>query len=555
MRDWKTRTDESATALLEANAVDRVWSRDYTLWAGLGASRPQDEAERASIANRLGWLTAPAKMRQQRERLLHFAQAMSGAGLDSVLLLGMGGSSLCAEVLRQVAPDSRVSLRVLDTTDERAILEAADASAPARTVCLVASKSGTTIEVASLERFFSDRLRQALGPESWPEHFVAITDPGTALARQAGESHYRDVFMNPPDVGGRFSALTHFGLVPAALLGMDPDRLLAPAEEMGAECHRSDVANPGLQLGAFMGTTARCGRDKLTVFLPDSLSMLGLWIEQLVAESTGKAGVGILPIVGEPVGQASMYGADRSFVFMDDGQGRYGALKAELESSGHPTMGFDTRDLGAEFFRWEFATAMAGAVLGVNPFDEPNVQEAKDQTRRLLGEFERTGTFPVTSPDSSDDRVEIYGASSLAPLTPRQAVEAALDRLAPADYVALLSYLSPTAEAEQMLQETRVAIRDRYRVAVTVGTGPRYLHSTGQYHKGGPPRGLFFVLTASDATSTPVTGARYTFSALKQAQAIGDFQALASRRRKALRIHLKHPSDASAVRALFGLTS
>jgi glucose-6-phosphate isomerase len=490
------------------------------------SGRESDATARA-IANRLGWLDAPDTMRPHVPRVQTLAEAARAEGISDVYLLGMGGSSLCAEVMRTWHPreERRPELHVLDTTDEQALTSVAARLDARRTWFLVASKSGTTVEVASMERYFWSLMRQALDADA-ARHFVAITDPATALESLANERGYREVFLNPPDIGGRFSALSLFGLVPAALIGINVEKLLHTAAEMAAGCREAHPTNPGLMLGSFMAARAREGRDKLTILLPAPLRLLGLWIEQLVAESTGKHKTGILPVVDEVAGEATEYGADRAFVTLETERERIEPDTEAIGQAGHPIMRLTMRSdaLGAEFFRWEFAAAVAGAALGINPFDEPNVQEAKDRTRALLAQFSQRGTLPDAPPDEK-------GAL--------EGLRTVLEALAPPRYLGILSYLPVESEVLQAIEEFRRGVGDRTRAATTVGVGPRYLHSTGQYHKGGPDTGSFVVITGEDETQTKIPEAAYTFSMLKRAQAVGDIQALQAHGRPVARIHIR----------------
>lgn len=517
----------------------RLWGREPSLWTA-------DPARHKAIKNRLGWLTVTEAMAEQRSRLATFLRSVRGKSLTHALLLGMGGSSLCAEVLRLtfgVAPGG-LDLRVLDTTDPSAIRGAAEAAAPARTLCLVSSKSGTTAETLALFRFFEDRVRAVKGTRAG-EHFVAITDPGTPLERLAAEREFRRVFLNPPDIGGRYSALSLFGLVPAALLGIDVGELLGRAERLiRASASRVPAEkNPGIRLGVILGALAAAGRDKVTFVADPPLSAFGTWAEPLLAESTGKEGKGLVPVEGEPVGNPEVYGEDRLFVHLSLEEREEPSARNRLEAlerAGHPVVRVrlaDPLDLGAEFFRWEMATAVAGMLLGVNPFDEPNVQESKDNTDRLLQEVRRAGRLPQERPALTADGLaltgEVGGARSL-----EAALGAHLKRARRADYVALMAYLDPSPAHREILQAIRLAIRDALRVATTLGFGPRFLHSTGQLHKGGPGSGLFLQITAEDAADLPIPGAAYTFGLLKAAQALGDFQALREKGRRILRVHL-----------------
>jgi hypothetical protein len=490
-------------------------------------------------------------------RVERLGQDAAADRISAVYLLGMGGSSLCAEVIRAVfgVAEGRPELFVLDTTDDQTIATAAARMDPARAWFLVASKSGTTVEVASLERFFWSRVSAALGKAAGRQ-FVAITDPGTALERLARARGYREVFLNPADIGGRFSALSLFGLVPAALVGAPAQELVTAAQTMAEGCRQENHMNAGLELGAYIGAAAANGRDKLTVVLPPSLSSLGLWIEQLIAESTGKHGKGALPVVDERLGRPDEYGSDRAFVSIATERDRPDEHKLkELEETGHPVMHLSTRldGLGAEFFRWEFATAVAGAALGINPFDEPNVAEAKEKTRTLLSVFESEGKLPEPDASASSDAVAV-SSGTFRGSSPERVVTAALASLRQGDYVAFLSYLPPSAETQTAVLAVREAIRSRFRVATTFGVGPRYLHSTGQYHKGGPNTALAFVLTADDDTRTGIPETRYSFGILKRAQALGDAGTLAAHERRTVLIHLKtsaHEAPA-ALETLFG---
>ena len=520
---------------LRDKLADRIWSRDASVFT---PARRDSDVTRA-ILNRLGWLTAPADMVPEVERLRAFAEGARAEGLNRVLLLGMGGSSLCAEVLRDVGgtepgwPD----LVVLDTTDEGAIQRESGRLEAARTVFLVASKSGSTIEVTSLERHFRGLASETLGPSAG-RRFVAVTDPGTQLEAHARTHGYREVFLNPPDIGGRFSAVSLFGLVPAALLGMDLDDFLASARDAAEGCRQNAPANPGLALGAFMVNAARAGKDKLTLLLPSSFKAFGLWVEQLVAESTGKHGVGLIPVTGEPVFDISEYRSDRAFIVVStDEDSSLEPTGAALEKAGHAVMHIRTRrqHLGAEFFRWEFATAAAGAGLGINPFDEPNVKEAKDRTSALLA---NRGAL------TKDRERRRLGLSALSPAGDDAGANALRDLLKSAgahDYVALLVWLTPEPALDDALQRVRAMITKATGAATTVGIGPRYLHSTGQYHKGGPDTGVFIVITGEDATETDVPSAGYSFAVLKRAQALGDLQALAAHERRVIRLHIGSP--------------
>lgn len=517
-----------ADRLLAEHVVERIWKRDVSAWKAA-----PDGADARSISTRLGWLDVGETMPPHLAAVKRLAEEVRAEGIVAVYLLGMGGSSLCAEVLRAVfgVRDGYPQLHVLDTTDERTLTNAASRMNPARTLFIVASKSGGTVEVASMERFFWAEMTRAVG-QTAGRHFLAITDPDTALERLAADRGYRTTFTNPADIGGRFSALSLFGLVPAALIGASADELLKAGTTMAEGCRQHNHANAGLELGAFIADAALNGRDKLTIALAPSFASLGLWIEQLVAESTGKHGKGSLPIVDEPLGGPEEYGVDRAFVSIASESDSADTARLDaLEAAGFPVLRLSIRheNLGAEFFRWEFATAVAGAALGINPFDEPNVSEAKEKTRALLATYASRGRF--------DD----------APPTPSAAmIRETIESVRPNDYLAFLSYLPADSGVASVLDDVRARLRRRTKAASTFGVGPRYLHSTGQYHKGGPNTCVAFVITADDETHTEVPEAGYSFSVLKRAQALGDVQALEAHGRRVVRLHFADATHAPA---------
>jgi glucose-6-phosphate isomerase len=530
-------------ALIHDRIVTRIWERDISVW---GAAPGSPEAR--SIGTRLGWLDTARTVAPEFDRVVALGEAVRAEGIQAVYLLGMGGSSLCAEVLRAVfgISEGAPELFVLDTTDERTITGAAARLEPQHSLFLVASKSGSTVEVASMERFFWHHMSRTPGGGAG-RHFVAITDPGTALQKLAGERGYRDVFVNPADIGGRFSALSLFGLVPAALIGAPAREVASGARAMAEGCRQQNHANPGLELGAFIGAAVKEGRDKLTLALSPRLASLGLWIEQLVAESTGKRGTGALPVVDEPLGRPDEYGPDRAFVAISTEVDAPDAAALDaLEAAGHPVLRLTTRidGLGAEFFRWEFATAIAGAALGLNPFDEPNVSEAKEKTKALLAVYAAQGRLPEPTPVAVDASTAVF-SSRFSGASPSAVIRSAVDSIRPGDYVAFLSYLPAESDVRSAIAEARQAIRSRTRAASTFGVGPRYLHSTGQYHKGGPNTLVAFVVTADDDTSTEIPDAGYTFSVLKRAQALGDVETLEAHDRRTVRIHIKEAGSAA----------
>jgi glucose-6-phosphate isomerase len=545
--------DSIMTASEDAErAAAGLWRREPSAWS-------DDPDVQKKIANRLGWLSSPALMADSLERLQTFAASIKANGFTDVVLLGMGGSSLAPEVLRAVlgvAP-GWPRFHMLDSTDPAAVR--AIVAPPERTLYLLSSKSGTTIEPNVLAAYFRYRLEEARVPR-WADHFVAITDEGTALAERAKAERFRDVFINPSDIGGRYSALSFFGLVPAALMGLNVSGLVGWALAMLSACEPgfgAAATNPAAALGLAMGTAARVGRDKLTIILPAALAPFGLWVEQLVAESTGKHGEGIVPISGEPLAEPSAYGADRFFVRVRL-RGSYAEEMRDvdvrdLKARGAPLAELELPEpsaLGAEFIRWEVATAIAGALLRINPFDEPNVQQAKDATRVLLDAYKSDGRLPASVPDSTRED----GATFTLTKAARQALdgrhpEAFFTVIHEHDYFALLAYLGPDGELYGELQALRVAVRDRTRAATMFGYGPRYLHSTGQLHKGGPNTGVFLIITAVPRQDLPIPGELFSFGTLELAQALGDFASLDATGRRALHVHLPSP-DREVIRRL-----
>lgn len=534
---------EAADTLIREHFVRRIWERDISVWGAAPAS-----SDAKSIQSRLGWLDVAHTTAAELGRVVALGTAARTEGIRRVYLLGMGGSSLCAEVIASVLGAGKESSRltVLDTTDEETITTAARASNPHDTLFIVASKSGSTVEVASLERFFWQRMVAALGNDAG-RHFIAITDPGTALQKIGESRGYREVFLNPPDIGGRFSALSLFGLVPAALIGAPVNKLAGAGKVMADGCRQENHTNSGLELGAFIGAAIKDGRDKLTVVLSPRLSSLGLWIEQLIAESTGKHGTGGLPVVDEPLGSPDVYGSDRAFVALasEVDEPDPDKLRA-LELAGHPVLRLTTRidDLGSEFFRWEFATAIAGAVLQINPFDEPSVAEAKEKTKALLSTYGTNRRLPEPAASAEDGDVAVFSKKFLGE-TPADVIRAAIGSVGRGDYIAFLSYLPGDSGAASVIADIRRSLRSRTHAASTFGVGPRYLHSTGQFHKGGPNTVVAFVLTADDETNTEIPESGYTFSVLKRAQALGDVQTLEAHDRRTVHIHIKNADTAA----------
>ena len=534
-----------------ASGSARLWSGDASLWTGSGEEQW------------LGWLDAPDRMRADLGRLRSFGAALAAERFRHVGLLGMGGSSLCPEVLRETfghvagAPD----LRVLDSTDPAQVRSFEGRLDVGRTLFVVASKSGTTLEPSLFERYFFARVAERVGADAAGSRFVAITDPGSALDERASEAGYRAVFRGVPSIGGRFSALSPFGMAPAAAMGLDPGRLQASADRMARACGAEVPAarNPGVRLGLLLGAAARQGRDKVTLVLSPAIGSLGAWLEQLLAESTGKRGVGVIPIDGEALGAPDVYDDDRIFVSVRlDGDADAGqdAALARLEAAGQPVVRLslpDRHDIAGEFFRWEIATAVAGAVLGVNPFDQPDVEASKVATRRLTAEHAAGGGWPEDSPIARQSyaggEVLAYADEGQAALLRDAAGSDRLDelvaahcaRLRPRDYFGVLAYVERCEAHEAPLARLRSAVRDARRVATTVGFGPRFLHSTGQAFKGGPNSGVFLQVTCDDARDLRVPDHASTFGAVKTAQARGDVAVLTARGRRVLGLHLAGP--------------
>ena len=537
---------QAAYDIVVAEARDGEWatrlfSRDVSLWT-------TDAEVGGAIADRLGWLDAPAHFADQTPALEAFGDEMVDAGFTTAIVGGMGGSSLAPDVLHRTfgVQDGYLDLRILDSTDPESVRAALDDLDPLKTLFIVASKSGTTVEPNTFLAAHWERVRQAL--EGIHHHayqtpgatVVAITDPGKSLSAIPHHDDFREVFLNPPDIGGRYSALTYVGMIPGSLIGIDLDPLLASALAMLGACREPDPdANPGLSLGIAMATLARAGRDKLT-FLPDEeISAFGSWAEQLIAESTGKHGVGIVPVDLEPLGDVDAYGDDRVFVriALDGGtDGGRATLADALEAAGHPVIRIsiaDPIDLGGEFVRWEVATAISGIVLGIDPFDQPNVEEAKQLTRDVLeaASHGKAATQPVQATRSDDPDLARVLAGQLA-------------RRKPNAYLALQAFIAPSASRNEAMTRIRARLRDATRRATTAGYGPRFLHSTGQLHKGGAPIGWFLQLTSDHPEPRPIPEWPYTFGQLIDAQADGDYAAIAAHDLPILRVHLGADVDA-----------
>ena len=500
------------------DVVSRIWAKDHTVWS-------PDPTE---ITDRLGWLHAPDRMRDRLPELQALGEEIRGGGFRHIVLAGMGGSCVGSEVLRNLMGpgEGYPQLLTLDSTCPEWIDGVVREIDPARTLFVISSKSGSTLETTCFYKFFR-KLVEDSGAASVSSNFVAITSSGTPLDRLAAEDGFRGVVYSPEDVGSRYSVLSPLGLMPAVLAGMDVPRIVEGAGEMAELCRpgRSVSENPGAWLGAVIAVMVAQGRDKLTLATSPDLEIFGLWAEQMLAESTGKEGKGIVPVRGEPPLAAEAYGSDRFFVFMDSAGDRDSSLHETMravEASGHPWVKIEVEDvyrIGAEFFRWQFATAVAGAVMGIHPFDQPNVQLAKDMTDAVLGEYLSSGSLPARKPSAS--------------------VEELLAEAGPGNYVAVMAYARKTAEMDEALATLRRRITERYGVPVTVGYGPRILHSTGQMHKGGPDEGLFIQVTCDRELDLEIPGEEYSFGTLLEAQALADFRALRAIDRRLAHVHLR----------------
>lgn len=520
--------------------VQRLWDGDTSVWT--------DSDESQWVA----WLHIAEQQLARPNHLTELKQDVGQAGFTDILLLGMGGSSLCPDVLSRTfgRQEGFPQLHVLDSTDPAQVLAAERKVDLAKTLFFVSSKSGTTLEPDIMRRHFFERAGAVLGGAPGA-HFIAVTDPGSQLEAIANRDGYRQILYGLKQIGGRYSALSNFGMAPAAAAGLDAIDFLKRAQQMAEACKTADPAeNPGASLGLLLGTYANEGMNKLTLVVSQELESLGAWLEQLVAESTGKLGKAIIPVDRESVGAPEVYGTDRVFVQIGLGADRPQdeRLKA-LENVGHPLVRIqcsEAANLGQEFFRWEFATAVAGAVMGINPFDQPDVEASKIASRKLTEEFERTKSLPAEEPFFENDGVKLFADASYAATLAQAAdtptlvgyLRAHLDQIGANDYVALLAYIEMNEAHEQALQAVRMAIRDAKKAATCLGFGPRFLHSTGQAYKGGPNQGVVVQITCDDAVDVAVPGREYGFSVVKAAQARGDFTVLEERKRRALRVHL-----------------
>jgi transaldolase/glucose-6-phosphate isomerase len=549
----KTSLPESLATTVKSTIADwqsggkmqRLWQRDATLWTGT------DEA------NWLGWLDIVDEQIAQHDQLAKVAKEVQARGFQHVLLLGMGGSSLCPEVLRMTFGRTPhfPTLHVLDSTDPGQVKAFEHLIDIPKTLFIVSSKSGSTLEPNIFKQYFFERTKQAVGAVKVGSQFIAITDPGSKMQQVAEADRFLHVFFGRPAIGGRYSALSNFGMVPAAIMGMDTKKFLARAAEMVRACGTGATVeeNPGAVLGIILGTAANAGRDKVTIITSPGISDLGAWLEQLLAESTGKIGKGIIPVDRETLTTPEVYSSDRVFVYVRLETGADADQDAEvaaIEKAGHPVVRIamaDIYDLGAEFFRWEIATAVAGSIIGINAFNQPDVEASKIATRELTSAYEKTGSLPAEKPVVEDSGIKLFTDEKNAAELAKGAggdvslvgyLKAHLARIKAGDYFAVLGYIQMNGEHEESLQTLRHLVRDKKRVATCLGFGPRFLHSTGQAYKGGPNSGVFLQITCDDSVELPVPGQKYTFGVVKAAQARGDFQVLADRGRRALRVHL-----------------
>lgn len=540
-KDFGAAVEASLDDWKKNNKVARLWQKDASLWSNTDES------------NWLGWLTITEEQVANLATLKQLAAEVKKAKFKHVLLLGMGGSSLCPEVLRMTFGKIAgfPELHVLDSTDPVQIKALEKKLDLKKTLCIVSSKSGSTLEPNIFKQYFFERVKKAVGEKLVGSRFIAVTDPGSKMQQVAEADKFWRVFAGVPSIGGRYSALSNFGMVPAAAMGLDVGKFLKSAQEMVRACGTSSAAdkNPGVLLGTILGVAANHGRDKITIITSPGIFDLGAWLEQLIAESTGKIGKGIIPVDREKLAKPEVYGNDRIFAYLTlagKTNKAQDAAVAALEKSGQPVIRItlpNTYTLGQEFFRWEIATAVAGSIIGINAFNQPDVEASKVETRKLTSEYESTGSLPAESPflttkDAklfADERnaVALSGGKSFG-----EVLKTHLSRIGVGDYFAVLGYIPMNAENEAALQTIRTGVRDAKKVATCLGFGPRFLHSTGQGYKGGPNSGVFLQVTCDDASDLPVPDQKYTFGVVKAAQARGDFAVLAERGRRAVRVHL-----------------
>ena len=534
LEDWKKN-----------NKVKRLWARDASLWTN------QDEG------NWLGWLGVVEEQIARNADFKNIADEIHNGGFTHLVLLGMGGSSLCVEVFGKTfgKQGGYPQVHILDSTDPAQIRRLESKIDIAKTIFIVASKSGTTLEPNIFEQYFYEKMKQSVGAAEAGKRFIATTDPGSQMQKVAESHGFRHIFYGVPSIGGRYSALSNFGMIPAAIQGVDVPKFLDRAEGMVHACASAVPAdeNPGAILGAILGALQKSGRDKVTIFASPGISDLGAWLEQLLAESTGKEGKGLIPVDRESIGTPDVYGNDRVFVYMrlDSGaDAKQDAGVATLEKAGQPVVRIQVAnnyELGQEFFRWEIATAVAGSIIGINAFNQPDVEASKIETRKLTDEYEKSGSLPQETLFYEEKGFRLYSDDKNAAALKQAAgkdttltsyLRAHMNRLKAGDYFAVLGYIERNEQNRTELQSIREAVRDKKRVATCLGFGPRFLHSTGQAYKGGPNSGVFLQITCDDAADLPVPGKKYTFGIVKTAQARGDFNVLTERGRRALRVHL-----------------
>ena len=525
--------------------VARLWKGDASVWTG------------ADEGKWLGWLTVTEEQLAKIEVLKNIATDIAKSGYKHAVLLGMGGSSLCPEVMRMTFGKipGHPEMHVLDSTDPAQIKALESKLDLHSTVCIVSSKSGGTLEPNIFKQYFFQQVKNKVGAAEVGNRFIAVTDPGSKMQQVAEADKFRKIFMGLPSIGGRYSALSNFGMVPGAVMGVNVVKFLNATEEMVKACGATVSAgdNPGVILGAILGAAANQGRDKVTIVASPGIFDLGAWLEQLLAESTGKIGKGIIPVDRETLAAPELYGNDRVFIYVrleSAPDADQDAKVAAIEKAGHPVVRIamaDIYDLGGEFFRFEIATAVAGSIIGINAFNQPDVEASKIVTRDLTTEYEKTGSLPAEKPVLEDNGVKLFtDAKNAAELAKAAGGDATLDgylkahlsRIKAGDYFAVLGYIQTNDEDQKSLEAIRLAVRDKKHVATCLGFGPRFLHSTGQAYKGGPNSGVFLQITCDDAVELPVPGQKYTFGIVKAAQARGDFQVLSDRGRRALRVHL-----------------
>jgi glucose-6-phosphate isomerase len=540
--DLRGTVDAAAADWQANNKVDRFWKKDPSLWTR------DDEGQW------MGWIDIVGRQQADLSSFAELGGDVKSADFRSVLLLGMGGSSLCPEVLAKTfGPQPGFpELHIVDSTDPVEVKAACDAVNLAETLVIVASKSGTTLEPNVLKQFFFEEMRHAVGAQEAGSHFMAITDPGSKMEQVAKADGFRRIFYGDPQIGGRYSALSNFGVVPATVTGLNAGKLLDEAAKAVATAKLPVAENAGVQLGLLLGSAANAGRDKITIFTSPEIADLGAWLEQLIAESTGKQGKGITPVDREAIGASGVYGNDRVFAYVrlkGTADSSQDAKVAALEAAGHPVAYFEISDLYeifGQFFTWEIATAVAGSVMGINPFNQPDVEAAKIETRALTTEYEKSGTLPQRTPFLTDEGISLYATDAYAAKLKAAApsatlagiLRAHLDELRAGDYFATLAFLPMFEEHEAAIQGFRHKVRDKKRVATCLGFGPRFLHSTGQDYKGGPNTGVFLQITGRHATDLDIPGQKYSFGVVIDAEAAGDLAVLESRGRRALRAHL-----------------